>query len=93
MSGSYSDDMNKAVAQLNYDAARAIAITGSHNGTPIYGDNRGVIVQNHDTGTIAKQVFDMMYGHFAPDVILKCQHCGQWGALGNPCRSCGAPIK
>jgi hypothetical protein len=26
------------------------------------------------------------------DVIVKCDHCGQWGARKTACKSCGAPI-
>ena len=26
------------------------------------------------------------------DVIVKCDHCGQWGARKMSCKSCGAPI-
>ena len=25
-------------------------------------------------------------------VIIKCQHCGQWGAKKCACKHCGAPI-
>jgi hypothetical protein len=24
--------------------------------------------------------------------LIKCRHCGQWGAAFCPCRHCGAPI-
>lgn len=26
------------------------------------------------------------------DVIIKCKHCGQWGARQCECKKCGAPI-
>lgn len=26
------------------------------------------------------------------NVIVKCQHCGQWGARKTECKKCGAPI-
>ena len=33
-------------------------------------------------------------GFFAPDkVVIKCKHCGQWGARFCECRKCGAPIE
>ena len=33
-------------------------------------------------------------GLFAPDkVVIKCGHCGQWGARFCECRKCGAPIE
>lgn len=33
--------------------------------------------------------WDMM---FPGPVIVKCQHCGQWGARKTACRYCGAPV-
>lgn len=29
---------------------------------------------------------------YYPEVLKKCTHCGQWGAIMCACRSCGAPI-
>jgi hypothetical protein len=26
-------------------------------------------------------------------VVIKCHHCGQWGARKCACKSCGAPIE
>lgn len=46
---------------------------------------------NHQS--VAKQVFDMMYGVNSPDVILKCAYCGQWGVISQPCQKCGATIR
>lgn len=87
MSGSYSDLPGYGTQRILNEYLPGSLITGSSRGVVDY------YPMPPNTNDIAKQVFDMMYGHYAPDVILKCQHCGQWGALGCPCKQCGGPIR
>ena len=40
-----------------------------------------------------KALFDSDFDDLFPGkVIVKCQHCTQWGARKSACKHCGAPI-
>lgn len=41
--------------------------------------------------SIADLVRNAVYSVDA-DVIVKCSHCGQWGAVKTACKTCGAPV-
>ena len=48
------------------------------------------LLLDYDTGY--QEFKTMLADSFPGKVIVKCQHCGQWGARKTECVKCGAPI-
>lgn len=48
-----------------------------------------IIDKDFDTRSLIDASFEYMFPH---DVIVKCQHCGQWMAVKTECKKCGAPV-
>ena len=60
----------------------------------MYGDRVGWEMRGVGFFPDSSMVGKDISGFFAPDkVVIKCKHCGQWGARFCECRKCGAPIE
>ena len=47
----------------------------------------------NDLGELTHSLIDNKLSDMFPGkVIVKCKHCGQWGARKTECIKCGAPI-
>lgn len=64
-------------------------VTENLSDTKIVGSNGGSTV-SISLDTVAEQVKKML--GYLEKPLIKCSHCGQWGAAYCACRTCGAPI-
>ena len=56
-------------------------------GTPSQ-DDVLMIVSDGET----KQITVAQITGYAEEAIIKCESCGQWGAIKTECKHCGGPI-
>lgn len=64
--------------QINYDMHDATRISLELVAAP-----------NYDAFHLQNEKWDEL---FPGNAIVKCGHCGQWGARKTACKYCGAPI-
>jgi hypothetical protein len=48
-----------------------------------------MVIEGRDSNQVFKEIKEAVD---PGDVIVKCRHCGQYGAVKCPCPMCGAPI-
>lgn len=46
-----------------------------------------------DIDGLTEKLMARIYGDKPAPVLVKCGHCGQWGARKCECKKCGAPIE
>lgn len=64
---------------------------------PDYSNNIGWHDDNNTKSTIPElevlqKKIAQLDALFFRKVVVKCEHCGQWGAAMSACKHCGAPI-
>jgi hypothetical protein len=70
-----------------------LKITSSNLGNEFENIIHGSIDFITDDTQIALDIYHgSIKDFYSGNVIVKCKHCGQWGAKQCECKKCGAPI-
>jgi hypothetical protein len=82
-------ELSQIVEEVNYCTAYS---TGEVHLSP------GEIIFPYQNGGITskinfKQLADRLAEYNIGKAVIRCRHCGQWGARFCECKKCGAPIE
>jgi len=84
-----ADYANMSYKEYEKYHALAVPTSATTNDVNVYATTFAKLdVKEFSTETITALRNALNYG----DVVVKCGHCGQWGAVKTACKHCGAPV-